>query len=42
MGILGGKPIVLLGKGGDHNDISSSIKHVLTLIIFDYILFTIV
>ena len=30
------------GKGGDDNDISSSIKHVLTLIIIDYILFTIV
>ena len=40
MGILGTKPIVLLGKGGDHDDMSSSIKYLLTLIKIDYILFT--
>ena len=42
MGILGSRPIVLLGNGGDYDDISSSIKHLLTLIKIDYILFTIV
>ena len=42
MGILGAKPIVPLGKGDDHDDISSSIKHLLTLIKIDFILFTIV
>ena len=44
MGVLGAKPIVLLGMGDDQDDIeaSSSINYLLTLIKINYILFTIV
>ena len=42
MGILGAKLIVTLGKGDDHDDISSLIEYLLTLIEINYILFTIV
>ena len=42
MSVLGAKPIVLLGMGGDHDNISSSIEYLLALIEIDYILFTIV